>query len=237
MFSKGEYAEKYPSGYEDFDKSLPLTVKGVKCKGTFIYFTLISEKSGLKYYVLISMGITSRWQQTYDKYCKWFIEIDNDLTLWFREPCSFSNLEFSTDKEYLQKKIGNLGPDILKPEFKLPMFKKLALKYSRLEITSFLMDQTIISGCCNYTKSEVLYDAKVSPFRKMGTLTDNELELIYHALRIIPRIAYNKENLLMFSYDNISSCSDILNIYGKSWATKIKTSDGEHTYWDPKKQL
>jgi len=236
MFSSGEYTENYPSGYDDFDKSLPLTVKEVNCKGTSLYF-ILSDKKDVEYYAFISMGITSRWQNNYDKYCKWFIEIENNVTLWFREPCSFSNLEFFRNKKYLQKKLNSLGPDILKSEFKLPEFKKIAKTYANLEITSFLMDQSIISGCCNYTKSEVLYDAKISPLRKIGTLKDNELDLLYNSLRIIPRISYNNENLRKFSYDNINSYADIFNIYGKSSAKKSSTADGNFTYWDPEVQI
>jgi len=49
-----------------------------------------------------------------------------------------------------------LGPDIMGKEFKLCVFNKLIKQYSNRNITSFLMDQEVISGCGNYIKAEVL---------------------------------------------------------------------------------
>ena len=41
-----------------------------------------------------------------------------------------------------------------------------------------LTDQEIISGCGNYIKSEALYYVKISPLRKVSTLTQKEIELL-----------------------------------------------------------
>lgn len=240
VFSGGRYTEDYPEGYDEFDVVLPLTVVIVNCKGKFIYFTL-SDKNGNKYYILHSLMMTGRWQKTYDDYCKWFVEIDDGQTLWFRDPRAFATIKFTSDEDVLQEKLDGLGPDIMTPEFKLPEFKKLAQKYSNRNITSFLMDQSVISGCGNYIKAEVLYDAKVSPLRKVGDLNDNEVDLIYQALCVIPRVAYNNKGLSMRDYTDENGNRGYqernLKVYGKRWAKRSKTSDGRITYWDPELQI
>ena len=239
IFSDGRYADEYPDGYKEFDKALPLVVTEVNCKGKFIYF-LLSDNNGKKYYILHSLMMTGRWQNDYDEYCKWFVEIENGKTLWFRDPRAFATITFTSDKKILDDKLNKLGPDILRSEFKLPLFKELAEKYKTRNITSFLMDQSVISGCGNYIKAEVLYDAKISPLRKVGEIKENELELIYQALYIIPRIAYNNRGVSLKDYtdeNGESGCHETnLKIYGKSWAKRTKTPDGRTTYWDPKHQ-
>lgn len=238
VFTGGLYTEEYPEGYNEFDAALPLTVDDVHCKGKFVYF-ILSDNDENKYYVLHSLMTTGRWQKIHDNYCKWFVEVDDGQTLWFRDPRAFATVKFTSNKDILQEKLDGLGPDIMTPEFKLPEFKKLAKKYSTRNITSFLMDQSIISGCGNYTKAEVLYDAKVSPLRKVGDLKDNELDLIYQALCVIPRVAYNKGlSLQDYADENGKSgyqeCN--LKVYGKKWAKKSKTPDRYVTYWDPEHQ-
>jgi DNA-formamidopyrimidine glycosylase len=238
VFSGGRYTDDYPEGYDEFDAALPLTVDEVNCKGKFIYFTL-SDKDRNKYYILHSLMMTGRWQKTHDDYCKWFVEVDDGQTLWFRDPRAFATVKFTSDEDVLREKLDRLGTDIMKPEFKLPEFKKLARKYSTRNITSFLMDQSIISGCGNYIKAEVLYDAKVSPLRKVGDLKDNELDLIYQALCVIPRVAYNN-GLSLQDYTDENGENGYqerdLKVYGKRWAKRSKTPDGRTTYWDPDHQ-
>ena len=128
----------------------------------------------------------------------------------------------------------------MKPEFKLDKFKALVKKYNNRNITAFLMDQQVISGCGNYIKAEVLYYAKISPCRKTGNLKDNETELLYEALRIIPRLSYNNQGLTLRDYTdedgNKGTYTKNLKIYGNKKAKKTKTADGRTTYWDPKYQ-
>ena len=117
----------------------------------------------------------------------------------------------------------------MRSEFKLPLFRELVKKYSNRNITAFLSEQEIISGCGNYIKSESLYYAKISPLRKTGSLNDKEVELLYEALRIISRISYNNMGLN-------NTAPGEFKIYCKDHAICAKTADGKTTYWDKKIQ-
>lgn len=240
VFSGGRYTDEYPEGFDEFDSALPLTVKEVNCKGKFIYFTITND-DGDEYYILHSLMMTGRWQKKYDDCCKWFVEVEGGNTLWFRDPRAFATLKFSSDAKILQEKLDLLGPDIMKPEFKLQHFKKLAKKYANRNITSFLMDQSVISGCGNYIKAEVLYDAKIAPTRKVHDLKDRELDLVYKALCVIPRLSYNNKGLSLGEYANEDGKDGFherdIKIYGKKWAKRVKTPDGRITFWDPDVQL
>ena len=238
IFCGGKYTDNYPKGYESFDTFLPAKVEEVSCKGKFIYFILSKNKE--KYYIFHSLMLTGRWQNEHDDYCKCFIETENNKTIWFRDTRGFGTFYFTNSVEELELKLNTLGPDIMKPEFKLDKFKALVKKYNNRNITAFLMDQEVISGCGNYIKAEVLYYAKISPCRKTGNLKDNETELLYEALRIIPRLSYNNQGLTLRDYTdedgNKGTYTKNLKIYGNKKAKKTKTADGRTTYWDPKYQ-
>tara|TARA_A100001015_G_scaffold234992_2_gene266649 strand:+ start:143 stop:943 length:801 start_codon:yes stop_codon:yes gene_type:complete len=240
VFCGGQYVEKDPIGFPEFDKSLPLLVKNISCKGKFIYFILVDDNDQ-EYYILHSLMMTGRWQNNHDKYCKWFLELNNKKTLWFRSPRSFSTVLFTSDKSVLQNKLDKLGPDIMGREFFLPNFKLLCQKYSKRNITSFLMDQQVISGCGNYIKAEVLWYASISPLRKVKSLTNEEIELLYEGLRIIPRLSYNRKGLSIRDYKNENNepgeYSSSLKVYGNKSVTRTKTPDGRITYWDPTRQI
>ena len=231
IFCGSSYTDKYPEGYEIFDKSLPLKVLSIDCKGKIILFTF------KKNYILHSMMKSGNWQKNYDDYCKWFIELDDNTTIWFRDKTVQGTLFFTTKKLIVDSKLLSLGPDIMTSEFKLPLFKKLSKKHYKKNVTSFLTDQSIISGCGDYIKAESLYYAGVSPLRKIGELKDRELEMLYEGLRIISRVSYNKKGLSINDNNRIGFFKEDLKIFKKKFARKVKTADGKITYWDPCKQV
>jgi formamidopyrimidine-DNA glycosylase len=214
---------------------LPLIVENVQCKGKFIYFTLFNEHG--YFYIMHSLRMTGRWQDYEDNCCHWYIDVCDEENIWFRDPRCFATIEFTANHAELKRALDKLGPDILTDEFSLDAWKTQVEKHKQKNITSFLMNQEIISGVGNYIKAEALYYAKVSPMRKTGSLTDVEIARLYEGIRIIPRIAYNKNGLSIRDYASADGSSgmygDDLKIYGKNSARKTKTSDGRITYWDP----
>jgi len=238
VFTSGQYEEKSPRGFDVFEKALPLLVQEVGCKGKLIYFILHNEYQ--TFYILHSLRMSGRWQEMEDEYCRWYVTLDDCKTLWFRNPRCLATLEFTDDEKVFNGMMNKLGPDILTSEFNLPTWKQLVQKHRNKNITSFLMDQHIISGCGNYIKAEALYYAGVSPLRKVGTLTDPESEKLFEGICIIPRMAYNYNGLSIQNYADKNGKKGTyefnLKIYGKKDAKRTKTPDGRTTYWDPEKQ-
>lgn len=239
VFLSGKYKDKTPKGFKEFKNNLPLIVENVQCKGKFIYFTLFNENGYI--YIMHNIRMSGRWQEYEDDCCRWYIEISDGEYLWFRNPKCFSTVEFTSNYDELQQSINDLGPDILTDEFSLDKWKELVQKHQCKNITSFLMNQNIISGIGNYIKAEALYYAKISPFRKTGSLSEQEQEKLYEGIRIIPRISYNKGGLSIRDYANSEGSKgtydEDIKIYGKPDADKIKTADGRITYWDSDVQV
>lgn len=239
VFTSGQYEHKLPEGFEQFEDKLPFIVEDVQCKGKFIYFTLFNEDG--YFYILHSLRMTGRWQDYEDEQCRWYIELDTNEKLWFRNPRCLATLTFTCKKDVLQKTLDNLGPDILTDDFKLPEWMKIIEKHKNKNITSFLMDQSIVSGIGNYIKAEVLYYAKISPLRKTGSLSVSEAEKLFEGIRIVSRVSYNKNGLSIRDYATSTGekgeYSTELKVYGNPKARKLKTSDGRITHWDPNVQV
>lgn len=235
VFLGGQYEKERPTGFSDFFISLPLLVGEVKCKGKLIYISCYNEYSS--FFILHSLRMTGSWREKQDDHCRWYIEIEGKKKLWFRDPRCFATLYFTDDEDTMQETLEKLGPDILTDSFTLEIWRKKIADHPNKNITAFLMNQTIISGCGNYIKAEALYYSKISPLRKVSSLTENEAEKLYEALRIIPRLAYNNKGLSFRDYTDQYGKKGFyefyLKIYNKKHATATKTADGRTTYWDP----
>jgi len=232
VFLGGQYKNKLPEGFEAFEEALPLIVEGVNCKGKLIYFRFLSEH---KTFILThSMRLTGAWKNEADPCSRWYIEVDPRKRIWFRDPRCLATLRFTDKEEDLKFELDSLGPDILTENFTLPVWRGLVASHKNKNITSFLMDQSILSGCGNYIKAEALYHAGVSPFRKVGSLSEKESEKIFEALRLVPRLAYNYKVSEEGGYSD--GRYEFLKIYGSEDATLSKTADGRVTHWDPEVQ-
>lgn len=73
-----------------------------------------------------------------------------------------------------------LGPEPFK-DLTLPIFKKL-ISASNMPIKPLIMDQKRIAGIGNIYANDGLWDAKINPQRRAGTLTQAEIKKLYDSL-------------------------------------------------------
>ena len=237
VFCGGKYADTPPSGFWDFDAFLPAKMSDIGQKGKTIWFCFENSKSE-KFYMVQHIIAECKWTKKYSDSCKWFIEASKNTTIWFDEVRSYSELYFTRNKTAVDRILDTLGTDILDITFVLPVFRELVARFGRRNITSFLMDQALIAGCGNILKSEILWYANISPMRKIETLSDDEVELLYEGIIVVSRIFYNRDGFKLVeespSFDKYNPQD--LQIYGKETAKQTVTTDGRLTYWDPYKQ-
>lgn len=75
------------------------------------------------------------------------------------------------------------GPEAL--EIDLAAFKAILSKRPNAKIKSLLMDQKFIAGIGNIYSDEILFAAKVNPFRAVKTLKEEEINKIHQNIRKI----------------------------------------------------
>ena len=193
----GRYRNKAPDNSVPFGESLPLLVEKVENKGKLIYFTFSSKKD--KFYMVNTLGMSGVWKRRKEKHTCFFFEYSSSNNkkevekLYFIDQRHFGTIKFLTTKQDLEKKLKELGPDMLNdPDMNYKLFKERLLKYKHWNIVKVLMCQKIISGIGNYLKSESLYHARLSPFLKVEDLTEEQFYNLYQSIRLKIVSSYNQ---------------------------------------------
>lgn len=221
LFLGGKYKIAQPKNWKDL--TFPCKVVDVRTKGKVLYIKLNNQ-----YYIVVKSHLNSGWKRFLFKYSKWKIVIDRKKSIWFRDPHNLSQIIVTKN---ISDVLDSLGDDIFYISKK--KFDSLIYNNPDKNITSLLSDQKIISGCGNYLKSEILYYAKISPKRKIKSLSKSECENLYEALKIVPRVSYNNMGNPYWENENGKKGGNYLNtfVYKNSNSEKFKSADGKNVYW------
>jgi formamidopyrimidine-DNA glycosylase len=75
-----------------------------------------------------------------------------------------------------------MGPDADDPALTLEAFRKRIRRHPG-ELKPLLRNPRFVAGIGNAYSDEILWEARLAPFRRRSTLTDAEVERLYHAMR------------------------------------------------------
>ena len=128
--------------------------------------------------------------------------------LYFSDQRNFGTLEFTKNKNVLDKKLQELAPDILRDIKKdddiIGRFDNIITKNGSKNIVKLLMDQKkIVSGIGNYLVAEILYDAKINPHRTLKSLSSSEKKNLAHSMRKLTKYAYYDNTTGYMDHDNL----------------------------------
>ena len=128
-----------------------------------------------------------------------FITDNKNISFYFYDQLSFGTLKAvksdgngnddggngSNTSSILEKKLKELGPDLLDESITFEIFKGQIMKKvnENKPIGNVIVNQKIISGVGNYLRADALWMAKISPFRKVKDVSDGELKLLYTSIR------------------------------------------------------
>jgi formamidopyrimidine-DNA glycosylase len=105
--------------------------------------------------------------------------LDGDVRLAFNNPRKFGRIWLVSDPQMV---VGHLGPEPLGEEFTFPVFYE-RLQERRRQLKPLLLDQRFLAGIGNIYSDEVLHLARLHPCRVASTLSYDEAERLFHALR------------------------------------------------------
>jgi formamidopyrimidine-DNA glycosylase len=181
-------------------------IKNIESKGKLMWITLKNIVDNKIIYLTSHLGLSGEWgfqKNDNDRVRLTIGNNDNDTKymLCFNDDRNFGNLEIYDNKDDLDTKINALAPDALKTEFTNDEFIEMVKKYLKVSskrgdqlIFKVLMNQTkkdgIVSGLGNYLAPEILYNAKISPFRKMNSLNTNDLLNLAHSIKFLIKLSY-----------------------------------------------
>jgi formamidopyrimidine-DNA glycosylase len=109
------------------------------------------------------------------------LRLDGDRRLFLRDQTGFSRVRLLTPDE-LAERLSSLGPEPLDAGFGVAYLRE-TLGSRRAQIKPLILDQKVISGIGNIYADEILFDARLHPRRKANTLSAEEWETLYGAIR------------------------------------------------------
>lgn len=244
VLHSGRYTKKNPDNFQKIITQLPLKILEVKNKGKFIWFKFENNWS-----MWNTLGMTGGWNLENGKHTRIELILNNQKSIWFNDIRNFGTIKFCDKLKELEDKLKKIGPDILEEEFTLSLFNSIMKKKKLQEktIPEIFMNQSHISGIGNYLKSEILYQSKISPFRKLNSLTDKDLETLHINIKKISLNSLKSGGATIRNYSNIDSGKGQYSFKFKVYqlkkdhlghnVIKIETKDKRTTHWVPEVQL
>ncbi len=141
--------------------------------------------------------------------------------LYFNDLRKFGWVKFvPTDKINELTSVGEVGPDPFDKKWTLDEFKIRLGRRRGAVIKTLLMDQKFLAGVGNIYSDEALWLAKIHPKRAAGSLTNSEVEKLYHAI---------KESLLIGIKHKGASSSSFVNLGGEKGTFLTYANAYHHT--------
>jgi formamidopyrimidine-DNA glycosylase len=81
--------------------------------------------------------------------------------------------------------IARLGPDPLSDDFTRETLRQILTDAGRAQVKGVLRNQSVVAGIGNAYSDELLHAARMSPFKPASSLDDDELEVLYDAIRTV----------------------------------------------------
>ena len=248
----GRYSKpgKTPDNLMDFNQKLPLKITQINVKGKLLYFVFEND-----WVILNTMGMSGKWTNHFQKHCHielTYLNQEEDLDsdsdsniekIWFCDQRCFGTIKILTEISLLEKKLNMIGPDLLNGNVTEKEFLQIMEKHKSKNITKVLMNQSIISGCGNYIKSEALYRSKISPLRLISEIEPDKLTKLLQSLKQVITESYLSQGASIMNYTDVNDQTGgftfQFRVYGRkedpfgNKIQKIKTPDGRTSHWVP----
>jgi len=179
-------------------------IKDIECKGKFMWITAkATHEDYTKYvYIMCTFGMTGTWStDDEEKNIRVRFELskgDKKVNINYVDARSMGTIKITDDKKKLQKKINSLELPVLTADINehdlYEHIVKTIPKIKNMMLVDALMEQDVckglVSGIGNYLVAEIMYDAKLSPKRKLDSLSDDDIKQLSHSIIYLITLAY-----------------------------------------------
>ncbi len=195
---------KKPKDFEEFRKQLKSKkIQKIWRRGKNIIFELSEDYSLLIHQKLTGHLLYGEWKKDrVNTYIHLKFFLDNGEILALSDLRKFAKVELWKTEELLEE-LEKLGLEPLAKDFAFEKFKEV-LKDKRGKVKQVLMDQKVIAGIGNIYASEILWEAKINPFKGVLKLSDEELKKIYQAIGKILKKAVKAKGESISDFRRIS---------------------------------
>lgn len=211
-----KYSRYSKGGIPDFScLKFPYQCIEIKTRGKKIIFTLESDKDQV--FLLSFLGMTGRWLVKPIDHSNLWLEFGSikqsddgksevkecDFKIYFDDSRHFGTFTVYPDRKSLDAFLKRTtGPDLLTDDVTLEEWTK-KIKNPRTKnkaICLFLLDQKQFSGIGAYLRAEILYACKISPFRKLCELSDEDIKTLLITSKEKIKASYEANGLTIKDY-------------------------------------
>ena len=199
-------------------------IRSVKRLGKNIIIELDSKNSIMLHLIMTGKLLLmdhGAWsvEQNIDKHIHHVFSLKKHDALAFSDTRKFATLEVISP-ERLAEIAKSKGIDPFSKNFTLKKFAEILANKQNKNIKSILMDQSVISGIGNIYASEIPFDAKLNPLRKVGALTKNEIARLHKSILKILTKAIKMRGTSISDYRDAKGekggFQNELKVYGKA---------------------
>ena len=131
------------------------------------------------------------------------LEFSDQMSLTYNDVRRFGAVDIvETDKLFSHKWLSKLGPEPLGNNF-FPEVLKVSLERKKSQVKTALLDQKVLAGLGNIYVCEVLWKARISPFRLCDQIRDSEYEFLVTSIREILRKAIKAGGSSLRDFKNV----------------------------------
>ena len=203
------------------------------------------------YSLIIHLGMSGRLKiiknkGPVSKHDHLMFEFNNNFCLFYNDPRKFGFIDiFATNKINDIRYINKLGIDALDRKLSVEyLYKKI--KKTDVLIKQVLLNQYVVAGIGNIYASEILFDAKISPFRKGKDLNKYQIGTIINSTKKILKKAIKFGGSTINDYvapdGTLGNFQNNFKVYGKG-GSKIRGYEikrvilyGRSTFYCPEMQ-
>jgi formamidopyrimidine-DNA glycosylase len=140
-------------------------------------------------YLVVHAMLSGRFQYCEPKHRRrsktaFLMTLDNGMEFRYFDDRRMGRAYLVREEEFAEKvpRWTEMGPDVMDPALTVEAFVE-RLKTSRAQIKTVLTTERCIAGIGNAYSDEVLWEAKIHPYRKRTDIPDEQLAELFHAIR------------------------------------------------------
>jgi len=171
----------------DWEERLPgHTFKPVYRHAKMLFFPLESGD-----HIVVHAMLAGRYQYVEPKArvrskTGWMLTLDDGMQIRYFDERRMGRTYIAREDEFAEKlpRWTEMGPDVMDPALTEDAFLALMIK-QRGMIKNVITNERIIAGIGNAYSDEVLWEARIHPFRKRTDIPEELLRRLYHAIRAV----------------------------------------------------
>lgn len=211
----GKYLKNPPKKMDQIVNNSSSKIKEITVHGKLIFIRL--ENNCI---LEFSHGMTGVWSTKLAKYSRIELVLNGKERLYFEDTRNFARLNIYDETEY-KSKMEQLGPNVLDIYADFTDFYKRIIKRKNSNISTLLLDQTILSGIGNYLRCDILWYTKINHYTKVKDIPYEKLmELFKTSIEMTRFYAKLDNNLKKHPINDTFVYMQKYDIYGNKVCKK-----------------